>query len=367
MLKISENIYQRRKKKKITQEELADFMMVTKASVSKWESGKSYPDILLLPKLATFFNITVDELIGYEPQVSVEQIKRIYESFIKNITKEKIDDVIKNVKLTINQYYSCFELLYYMGTLIVNHCELVDEIGKKQEYLEYANDIFERVCDYTNDSTLNRKALNMRGACLLQLGQVEEAIEILPSSEELFLSTDCLVASAYLQTQEDEIVDTNLQVLILKNVVDLVTLLLMKSNLKNDNWGVTCEKIEDLIQTFNLVEVNITMVLNLYLSLALRYNKDKNYNLANKYIEKYLKVLVEKCQHSFEIRGDQYLNKIDKWLEDNLILGSKPNRNHQLVFSSYLDAVIKNKELDNSINFDSTKKLIEEAKDIISN
>ncbi|WP_455105556.1 helix-turn-helix domain-containing protein [Peptostreptococcus sp.] len=39
MLKIAENIYQRRKN--ITQEELADFMMVTKASVSKWESGQS--------------------------------------------------------------------------------------------------------------------------------------------------------------------------------------------------------------------------------------------------------------------------------------------------------------------------------------
>lgn len=55
MLKIAENIYRRRKEKNITQEELAGFMMVTKASVSKWESGQSYPDILLLPKLATFF------------------------------------------------------------------------------------------------------------------------------------------------------------------------------------------------------------------------------------------------------------------------------------------------------------------------
>ena len=63
MLKIAENIYQRRKEKNIIQEELADFMMVIKASVSKWESAQSYPDILLLPKLATFFNITEDELM----------------------------------------------------------------------------------------------------------------------------------------------------------------------------------------------------------------------------------------------------------------------------------------------------------------
>lgn len=125
----------------------------------------------------------------------------------------------------------------------------------------------------------------MRGVCLLQLGHAKEAIEILPSSEELLLSTECLLASAYLQTQEDEFVDAKLQVFILKNVVELVTLLLMKSNQKNDNWCATCEKIKDLIETFNLVEINIAMVLNFYLTLAMHYNKDKNFNLANKYID----------------------------------------------------------------------------------
>jgi hypothetical protein len=107
ILKIAENIYQRRKEKNIIQEELADFMMVTKASVSKWESGQSYSDILLLPKLATFFNITVDELIGYEPQLSLEQIKKVYEDFSKRITKDGIDEVIRDIKqktMQVKQY-----------------------------------------------------------------------------------------------------------------------------------------------------------------------------------------------------------------------------------------------------------------------
>lgn len=106
-MKIAENIYQRRKEKNIIQEELADFMMVTKASVSKWESGQSYSDILLLPKLATFFNITVDELIGYEPQLSLEQIKKVYEDFSKRITKDGIDEVIRDIKqktMQVKQY-----------------------------------------------------------------------------------------------------------------------------------------------------------------------------------------------------------------------------------------------------------------------
>lgn len=48
-LHLAENIIRLRHEKRLTQEELADFMGVTKASVSKWENGISTPDILLLP------------------------------------------------------------------------------------------------------------------------------------------------------------------------------------------------------------------------------------------------------------------------------------------------------------------------------
>ncbi len=52
-----------RRKKGVTQETLADFIGVTKASVSKWETGSTLPDIQVLPLLAVFFEVTVDELV----------------------------------------------------------------------------------------------------------------------------------------------------------------------------------------------------------------------------------------------------------------------------------------------------------------
>ena len=57
-LNLAENIIRLRHDKKITQEQLADFVGVTKASVSKWETKQSLPDILLLPQLAAFFDVT---------------------------------------------------------------------------------------------------------------------------------------------------------------------------------------------------------------------------------------------------------------------------------------------------------------------
>ncbi len=65
-MKLNENIVSLRKAKNITQEELATAVGVTNQSVSKWESGQCCPDIALLPALADYFEVSIDELMGYE-------------------------------------------------------------------------------------------------------------------------------------------------------------------------------------------------------------------------------------------------------------------------------------------------------------
>lgn len=66
-LKINENIALLRREKGITQEELAVALGVTNQAVSKWESGKCCPDIEMLPELAGYFRVSIDELMGYKP------------------------------------------------------------------------------------------------------------------------------------------------------------------------------------------------------------------------------------------------------------------------------------------------------------
>lgn len=77
-INIGKMIAMKRRQKGLTQEELANYLGVSKASVSKWETGQSYPDITFLPQLATFFNITIDELMGYEPQLTKQDILKLY-------------------------------------------------------------------------------------------------------------------------------------------------------------------------------------------------------------------------------------------------------------------------------------------------
>lgn len=61
-----------RQQKNVTQEALANHLGITPQSVGKWERGEGFPDITLLPKIAFYFDITVDELLGVE-QARVEE------------------------------------------------------------------------------------------------------------------------------------------------------------------------------------------------------------------------------------------------------------------------------------------------------
>lgn len=53
-----------RKEKHISQTELAQYLYLTPQTVSRWEMGKGPPEISLLPKIASFFNVSIDELFG---------------------------------------------------------------------------------------------------------------------------------------------------------------------------------------------------------------------------------------------------------------------------------------------------------------
>lgn len=61
---LGKNIYELRKAKAVTQEELAAELGVTAAAVSKWEKGNTLPDVLMVCALADYFAVSVDELLG---------------------------------------------------------------------------------------------------------------------------------------------------------------------------------------------------------------------------------------------------------------------------------------------------------------
>ena len=72
-MEFNEKLQELRKGRGLTQEELAQALFVSRTAVSKWESGRGYPNIDSLKELSRFFSVTIDELICPEEIISAAE------------------------------------------------------------------------------------------------------------------------------------------------------------------------------------------------------------------------------------------------------------------------------------------------------
>ena len=72
-MELNKKLQELRKQKGLTQEELAAALYVSRTAVSKWESGRGYPNIDSLKAIARFFGITVDELLSGEELLTLAE------------------------------------------------------------------------------------------------------------------------------------------------------------------------------------------------------------------------------------------------------------------------------------------------------
>lgn len=107
-ISVGKKIYELRKSKDMTQERLASEMGVSVAAVSKWETGNSIPDIVMLCSIADFFEVSTDELLGRT----------------KNKKKVIVVDDAKFIRESLKKILS------------ENGCEVIDEAAEGKELLD---------------------------------------------------------------------------------------------------------------------------------------------------------------------------------------------------------------------------------------
>ena len=72
-MEFNEKLQELRKQKGLTQEELAEKLYVSRTAISKWESGRGYPNIESLKTIAKFFSVTVDELLSTDEVLTIAE------------------------------------------------------------------------------------------------------------------------------------------------------------------------------------------------------------------------------------------------------------------------------------------------------
>jgi transcriptional regulator with XRE-family HTH domain len=72
-MEFNQKLQELRKQKGLTQEELAEKLYVSRTAISKWESGRGYPNIESLKTIAKFFSVTLDELLSTDEVLTIAE------------------------------------------------------------------------------------------------------------------------------------------------------------------------------------------------------------------------------------------------------------------------------------------------------
>ena len=76
-MSLDKNLKKLRKQYKLSQEELAKELKISRQAISRWEVGKTEPDIKMIQKIAKFYNVSIEELLSDE-ETSVKKEEKIF-------------------------------------------------------------------------------------------------------------------------------------------------------------------------------------------------------------------------------------------------------------------------------------------------
>lgn len=193
---INDNLKNFRKKKGNTQENLAAHIGISGQAVSKWERDEGYPDITLLPAIAAFYNVTVDDLLGVS---KIKQSERIQEIIAEESTNASNGDTKANVnlmRLAIKEFPNDFVIIRD-----IMHALFIDDLDKyHDEIIQLGN----RIIDESTDSQIRYSAIQLLCYTHNSLKNFTKATEYANMLPQSSLSSNVLLEAIY---KDDQLLD----------------------------------------------------------------------------------------------------------------------------------------------------------------
>ena len=201
-MEIGNNIKQLRKARGLRQEQLAEAMGVSTASVSKWETNQTYPELTLLAELADFFEVSVDTLIGHSISANrleslIAQMEQAADRREDETAASLCEKILRNypndsraVEACADTYYKLY--IYTSKKPYMEHCiaqtkrlmslnqgeperkrlERFHDLGNQYEFLEQ----WDTALGYYVQSNVSGSSDAAIAGCLLKQGKTEEAV-----------------------------------------------------------------------------------------------------------------------------------------------------------------------------------------------
>ncbi|MDR0916385.1 MAG: helix-turn-helix domain-containing protein [Oscillospiraceae bacterium] len=213
-LAIGGNIKRLRGEQGATQEKLADYLGVTTRAVSKWETGKAYPDITLLGGIAAFFGVSLDELMADRAERNDKvRTTELLMKILDNRAVGKHDENIKLLRKAAKENPNDFMVQLLLATELYNfgvieraildahNNDAADNTQRTNNSIREAAGICQRVLKLCNDDTMRQSAVKLAFILYDALGDTENAREMyakLPSID----NSNALLLPSYLTSDE---------------------------------------------------------------------------------------------------------------------------------------------------------------------
>lgn len=158
-----------RLKKRVTQKQLAAYLGITDAAVSRWENGTGYPDIEMLPSIASYFTVTADELLGInrdEHSARLAAVRREMK-LIDDAGDNDTAEAVEQARLWAAEFPGEEDVQEYLACTICRYT-MWDERPKKG-LLEEAERIYTTLIETTADNEF-RSCITEQLAALYAVG-----------------------------------------------------------------------------------------------------------------------------------------------------------------------------------------------------
>ncbi len=173
-LLIGENIKRLRRQRNLTQEEVAAHLGISFQSISKWERADGYPDITMLPSLANYFDVSVDELIGMDEIAKSEKYDEINRLWAENNTKGLHRENVILMRNSLKTFPNNALFLVQLSTSLEKLDGTEDE---KAKYLRESIALQEQILRYGEDSEIRSATLYNICFAYWKNGEYDKALE----------------------------------------------------------------------------------------------------------------------------------------------------------------------------------------------
>ncbi len=192
---IDQNLREYRENRGNTQEELAEYLAISSQAVSKWERGESMPDIALLPRIAAYYDVTVDDLLGVGELRKQEKIAAYIEKSDVLFANDRYDEAVAILREIQRDFPNDTHVMHLLAIALYSAYseEASDTYYGKEEVAREIISVCERILRESTNQHDRSTAIGILCPIYANLGDRNRAMKYAKMSCNLWDSVEMLL------------------------------------------------------------------------------------------------------------------------------------------------------------------------------